>query len=79
MSLYSVDIYYCNDFEERCLGGLISSCEVGYTGPLCSLCQWGYSRLGLNSCIKCQNQFINMLSIIGMFILFSVIMGLFVM
>lgn len=75
---YSENIYYCNNFEEKCLGGLSSTCEDGYAGALCSQCKWGYSRFGASTCIECKNSIINVLSIIGMFILLLFIMGIFI-
>lgn len=37
---------------DRCLGGFDSACELGYTGPLCSLCwpKWYKSRQNCQPC-----------------------------
>lgn len=37
---------------ESCLGGTHSSCVVGYTGPLCAVCDVGYFT-SMGSCRKC--------------------------
>ena len=41
--------------KESCLGGLDSSCEEGYEGPLCEVCSHGYYKR-LQSCKKCPSK-----------------------
>eukprot|EP00003_Mantamonas_plastica_P006159 TRINITY_DN14_c0_g1_i9.p1 TRINITY_DN14_c0_g1~~TRINITY_DN14_c0_g1_i9.p1 ORF type:complete len:6024 (+),score=1988.35 TRINITY_DN14_c0_g1_i9:844-18915(+) len=41
-----------------CKGGGNSSCNVGYTGPLCSICEDGYGKFG-GECLYCGSPFWN--------------------
>ena len=40
--------------EESCKGGLDSSCENGYEGPLCQVCSSGYYKQ-LQTCVHCPS------------------------
>lgn len=40
--------------RESCLGGLDSTCENGYEGPLCEVCSQGYYKR-LQTCRKCPS------------------------
>ena len=41
--------------EESCMGGLYSSCQAGYEGPLCDVCNAGYYKL-LKTCKLCPTK-----------------------
>ena len=41
--------------EESCKGGLDSSCENGYEGPLCQVCSSGYYKQ-LQTCVHCPSK-----------------------
>ncbi|XP_078375874.1 uncharacterized protein LOC144659334 [Oculina patagonica] len=41
--------------EESCKGGLDSSCEYGYEGPLCELCRSGFYKQ-LQTCKECPSK-----------------------
>ena len=41
--------------KESCLGGLNSSCDVGYRGPLCEVCDAGYYKQ-LQTCKLCPTK-----------------------
>ena len=43
-------------------------CEIGYTGPKCSVCDKGYSKIVSNLCISCQNSVISLIINILLFI-----------
>ena len=41
--------------EESCMGGLDSSCQAGYKGPLCEVCSAGYYKI-LKTCKVCPTK-----------------------
>ena len=41
---YSIPTPYRCAIEDSCKGGLDSPCEIGYKGPLCSVCGFGYYK-----------------------------------
>ena len=41
--------------EESCIGGLASSCQSGYEGPLCQVCSSGYYKQ-LQTCKQCPSK-----------------------
>ena len=52
---YPLPIPYRCPEETSCKVGIDSSCEGGYTGPLCSVCQKGYLKQ-LHQCTKCPSK-----------------------
>ena len=58
-------------------GDYLSACWKGYEGPLCSVCSRGYSKLGSSDCSECSDPSINTLSLVGIFILFVIFLGVF--
>lgn len=64
---HSSEIYECVLNKHACLGGKNSDCQVGYEGPLCSLCKKEnendnriYTKMGLK-CIECPNEALNVI------------------
>ena len=59
--------------EESCRGGINSSCENGYEGPLCSVCSSGYYKQ-LKNCTRCPTKkwIVGQLSIIAFIVLIFV-------
>ena len=41
--------------QESCIGGLNSSCAIGYEGPLCEVCSTGYYKQ-LKTCKECPTK-----------------------
>ena len=66
--------YRC-PMAEACKGGLNSSCEVGYEGPLCAVCSDGYYKQ-LKKCKLCPTKgwMIGQLAIIGALVILFVIL-----
>ena len=60
--------------SESCKGGLDSPCEVGYGGPLCGVCSFGY-YMRLQACKQCPSKrwIAGQLSVIAVTILVIVI------
>ena len=58
-------------------GGLNSSCEEGYTGPLCSSCENWYSKTSDKYCLKCADFKILLLKIIGIAASFIIFLGMY--
>ena len=58
-----------------CLGGMLSKCQIGHTGPLCDLCQKGYYR-HFKSCAKCPQLWIVFLQLIAYVLLFIFVCAL---
>ncbi len=56
-------------------GGLLSECAKGYIGPLCSSCQFGYSKVGLNKCIECSKNDFKFISFLGITLLILILLG----
>ena len=58
-----------------CKGGLDSSCQAGYEGPLCTVCSYGYYKK-LNKCTLCPTKgwIIGQLAIIGALVILLVIL-----
>ena len=52
---YPIPMPYKCPIEESCKGGLDSSCENGYGGPLCSVCSSGYYKQ-LKLCTRCPSK-----------------------
>ena len=56
----SVSIFACVGGSEKCLGGVgatnisNSSCAIGYTGTLCSVCSDGYHKATGSTCKSCS-------------------------
>ena len=63
---YTIPQPYRCPIAEACKGGLNSSCEVGYEGPLCAVCSDGYYKL-LKKCKLCPTKgwMIGQLAIMG--------------
>ena len=61
--------------EESCKGGLDSSCENGYEGPLCAVCNLGYYKQ-LQTCTQCPSKkwIAGQLSIIAAIVLLIVLL-----
>ena len=51
----SMPIAYKCPRSESCLGGVESSCDVGYRGPLCDVCDSGYYKR-MKNCIECPTK-----------------------
>ena len=45
---------YACPLAETCLGGILSKCAVGYTGPLCAVCESGYFPM-MTKCRRCPS------------------------
>ncbi|KAK3282832.1 hypothetical protein CYMTET_9456 [Cymbomonas tetramitiformis] len=43
--------------QDWCQGGVESDCIEGHKGPLCNICEDGWSRAVGMSCVKCQHSF----------------------
>ena len=58
-----------------CKGGLNSSCEAGYEGPLCAVCRYGYYKK-LNKCTLCPTKgwMIGQSAVIGALVILLVIL-----
>ena len=67
---YVIPTPYKCPVEKSCKGGLDSSCENGYQGPLCSVCIPGYHKQ-LNICARCLSKrwIVGQLSIIVVVVL----------
>ena len=61
--------------KDICLGGILSNCQKGYTGPLCDLCLKGYYR-HFKSCAKCPQLWIVCLQLLAYVILFILVCAL---
>ena len=68
--------YRC-PIEDSCKGGLDSSCNTGYKGPLCSVCSLGYYKQ-LQICKRCPSKtwIAGQLSIIGVILLLIIAVSL---
>ena len=51
---YDIPIPYRCPLEKSCKGGLDSTCRDGYSGPLCSVCSFGYYKQ-LQTCKRCPS------------------------
>ena len=72
---YTIPQPYRCPMAEACKGGLNSSCEAGYEGPLCAVCSDGYHKQ-LKKCKLCPTKgwMIGQLAIIGaLFVLFVIL------
>jgi Concanavalin A-like lectin/glucanases superfamily/EGF-like domain/Somatomedin B domain len=47
-------LHKCSLPDERCSGGRLSTCGVGYTGPFCSDCDIGYFKDSGGLCLSCR-------------------------
>ena len=72
---YTIPQPYRCPIAEACKGGLNSSCETGYEGPLCAVCSDGYYKK-LKKCKLCPTKgwMIGQLVIIGALIILLVIL-----
>ena len=72
---YTIPQPYRCPIAEACKGGLNSSCEAGYEGPLCAVCSDGYYKK-LKKCKLCPTRgwMIGQLVIIGALIILLVIL-----
>lgn len=72
---YTVPQPYRCPMAEACKGGLNSSCEAGYEGPLCAVCSYGYYKQ-LKKCKLCPTKvwMIGQLVIIGALVIIFVIL-----
>ena len=72
---YTIPQPYRCPIAEACKGGLNSSCEAGYEGPLCAVCSDGYHKK-LKKCKLCPTKgwMIGQLVIIGALIILLVIL-----
>ena len=52
---YPIPVQYKCPIEKSCKGGLNSSCEDGYEGPLCGVCSSGYYKQ-LQTCKRCPSK-----------------------
>ena len=70
---YAVPTPYRCPAEESCIGGLDSSCENGYDGPLCSVCNSGYFKQ-FNICTRCPSKkwIVGQLSMVLVILLFTI-------
>eukprot|EP00794_Sanderia_malayensis_P009160 gene9160-10133_t len=55
--------------KASCLGGINATCLANYTGPLCAVCNKGYSRQ-FNRCAKCPKPVYSVLLFIAYILLF---------
>ena len=71
---YTIPQPYRCPIAEACKGGLNSSCEVGYEGPLCAVCSDGYYKL-LKKCKLCPTKgwMIGQLAIMGAIVMLLVV------
>ena len=72
---YTIPQPYRCPMIEACKGGLNSSCEVGYEGPLCAVCSDGYYKK-LKKCKLCPTKgwMIGQLVIIGALVILLVVL-----
>ena len=72
---YTIPQPYRCPMVEACKGGLNSSCEAGYEGPLCAVCGDGYHKK-LKKCKLCPTKgwMIGQLVIIGALVMLLVIL-----
>ena len=72
---YTIPQPYRCPMTEACKGGLNSSCEAGYEGPLCAVCSDGYYKQ-LKKCKLCPTKgwMIGQLAIMGAIIILLVIL-----
>ena len=72
---YTIPQPYRCPIVEACKGGLNSSCEAGYEGPLCAVCSDGYYKK-LKKCKLCPTKgwMIGQLVIIGALVMLLVIL-----
>ena len=72
---YTIPQPYRCPIAEACKGGLNSSCEAGYEGPLCAVCSDGYHKQ-LKKCKLCPTKgwMIGQLAIIGALVIIFVIL-----
>ena len=72
---YTIPQPYRCPMAEACKGGLNSSCEAGYEGPLCAVCSDGYHKQ-LKKCKLCPTKgwMIGQLAIIGALVIIFVIL-----
>ena len=81
-NIYSENIYFCEIFLERCLGGEgvdDSLCEYGYTAPLCSSCIAGFSKQSRGTCLRCSSKIWNIFSFFLLMIGFSIFLLLMIL
>ena len=71
---YTIPKPYRCPMAEACKGGLNSSCEAGYEGPLCAVCSDGYYKQ-LKKCKLCPTKgwMIGQLAIMGAIVILLVI------
>ena len=72
---YTIPQPYRCPIAEACKGGLNSSCEAGYEGPLCAVCSDGYHKQ-LKKCKLCPTKgwMVGQLAIIGALVMLFVIL-----
>ena len=72
---YTIPQPYRCPMAEACKGGLNSSCEAGYEGPLCAVCSDGYHKQ-LKKCKLCPTKgwMVGQLAIIGALVMLFVIL-----
>ena len=72
---YTIPQPYRCPMAEACKGGLNSSCEAGYEGPLCAVCSDGYHKQ-LKKCKLCPTKgwMVGQLAIIGALVVLFVIL-----
>lgn len=69
-----VNIYYCAENPQACLGGVDNECEDGYQGPLCSVCQQvHFTKIG-KYCVTCLDTSWNAVMIIGMLLAYGILL-----
>ncbi|XP_078384147.1 uncharacterized protein LOC144666621 [Oculina patagonica] len=70
---YPIPTPYMCQAEESCKGGLDSSCDNGYEGPLCSVCSLGYYKQ-FRLCTSCPSKtwIVTQLSIIFSVVLITI-------
>ncbi|KAL9962095.1 hypothetical protein ACROYT_G031166 [Oculina patagonica] len=73
---YLIPTPYRCPVEESCKGGLDSPCEIGYQGPLCSICSLGYYKQ-FNICSQCPSKgwIVTQLSIILAILLIIIVVS----
>ena len=58
--------------DGSCQGGVDASCNIGYTGVLCSVCDKGH-MMSYNRCVKCPSPFVSVIECISYFLLFVIL------
>ena len=68
----SLPIAHKCPIQRSCKGGVEASCERGYTGVLCSICDAGYMKQ-FNKCVKCPSPVFSVTECVSYFLSFVIL------